>query len=273
MNGSIEDQWVLKSEHHCNGKRDDGMNDVRDHYDRLLGPVYRWMMGDWEEARARARQDLHDAEIPSGKGLAVDLGAGNGLYTLTLAEHGYSVVAIDTCQVLLDELKQSAGLHDITTVRDRLETFRQHCQSAPAVVVCMGDTLTHLPSREAVTSLFADIADALAPGGIFVTTFRDYVSPVPEGPARFIPVKSDAERIMTCFLEYAQDTVMVHDILHTRTASGWEMFVSAYPKIRLDPAWAATELERLGLQVCRAPGQHGMERIVAQKSGQSKGRS
>lgn len=73
--------------------------------------------------------------------------------------------------------------------------------------------------------------------------------------------------------EYGQNTVIVLDILHTRTVSGWEMSVSTYPKIRFDPAWAATELERLGLQVCRAPGQRGMVRDVAQKSGQSEGRS
>jgi len=99
----------------------------------------------------------------------------------------------------------------------------------------MGDTLTHLPLRDAVTSLFVDIVDALAPGGIFVRTFRDYVTEVPEGPARFFPVKSDAERVMTCFLEYGQDTVLVHDILQTRTASGWEMSVSAYPQDQARP--------------------------------------
>lgn len=249
------------------------MNEVREHYDRLLGPVYGWMIGDGDKVRERATQELQIAGISLGEGLALDLGTGNGLYAIPLAELGYRVVAIDTCQALLDELKQSAGLLDITTVRDKLETFREHCPSAPAVVVCMGDTLTHLPSRKAVTILFSDIADALAPGGIFVTTFRNYVTTVLEGTARFIPVKSDAERVMTCFLEYGQDMVMVHDIFHTSTASGWQMSVSAYPKIRLDPAWVATELERLGLQVFSAPDQRGMVRITARKPEHSKGRS
>jgi len=52
------------------------MNEVREHYDRLLGPIYGWMIGSGEEVRARSRQELNDARIPPGKGMAIDLGAG-----------------------------------------------------------------------------------------------------------------------------------------------------------------------------------------------------
>jgi hypothetical protein len=38
----------------------------------------------------------------------------------------------------------------------------------------MGDTLTHLPDQSCVESLFASVAASLNPGGLFVTTFRDY---------------------------------------------------------------------------------------------------
>ncbi|EKD34017.1 MAG: hypothetical protein ACD_75C02503G0002 [uncultured bacterium] len=246
-------------------ERDDRMTSVQNHYDRLLGPLYGWMLGDGEKARERARQELHDAGISAGDGLAVDLGAGNGLHAVPLAESGYAVVAIDTCQSLLDELRESSGTFAITAVRDSLETFRRHCPTAPDVVVCMGDTLTHLPSREAVQGLISEVAASLAPGGIFVTTFRDYVRGVLEGPARFIPVQSDEEKILTCFLEYGRDRVIVHDILHTRALSGWEMTVSAYPKVRLDPEWVGAQLGQRGLQVCTEPGQRGMVRIVARK--------
>lgn len=249
--------------------RNNRMTSIQDHYDRLLGPIYGWMLGNGEETRKQARQELHEAGIYSGEGVAVDLGSGNGSHAIPLAELGYAVVAIDTCQALLDELRQSSDPLAITTIQDSLEAFRRHCPTAVDVVICMGDTLTHLQSREAVQELIADVAEALRPGGIFVTTFRDYVTAAPEGAARFIPVKSDTEKILTCFLEYSEDRVMVYDMLHTRSASGWVMTVSAYPKIRLEPAWVATELEQLGLQVCRAPGQRGMVRITARKSAHS----
>jgi hypothetical protein len=43
----------------------------------------------------------------------------------------------------------------------------------------------------------------------FVATFRDYTT-LPAGDARFIPVRSDPDRIHTCFLEEAQQHVRVH---------------------------------------------------------------
>lgn len=48
-------------------------------------------------------------------------------------------------------------------------------------------------------------------------SFRDYSVPL-QDEKRFIPVRSDEGRILTCFLEYSEDSVLVHDILHERAA-------------------------------------------------------
>ena len=63
----------------------------------------------------------------------------------------------------------------------------------------MGDTLTHLPQLSSVEQLFSLAAESLGPKGKFIATFRDYTSPL-AGNGRFIPVKSDSDRILTCFL-------------------------------------------------------------------------
>jgi hypothetical protein len=129
----------------------------------------------------------------------------------------------------------------------------------------MGDTLTHLPDKQSVESLFADIAEALARGGTFIATFRDYSIPL-VGPRRFIPVRSDSNRIMTCFLEYDEDSVMVYDILNERDGSEWRQRVSAYRKLRLAPAWVASIIEARGLQVRQEQGLAGMTRLIAKRS-------
>jgi hypothetical protein len=65
----------------------------------------------------------------------------------------------------------------------------------------MGDTLPHLESLEAVELLLEAIAAALLPGGVFVTILRDYASRQLEGVDRFLPVRQDERRILTCFRE------------------------------------------------------------------------
>jgi len=241
------------------------MASVSTHYDTHLGPVYSWMLGDPTAADQRAVADIESLELQViPQGIAVDLGAGTGLHSLLLARRGYLVTAIDSCEALLDELRaRSAGL-PITAVKGDLLAFPQIVPGAIDVILCMGDTLTHLPDLRSVEVLFAAVAASLAGGGTFASTFRDY-SRAAEGTSRFIPVRSDADRILTCFLEYFADRVMVHDLLHERIDGHWRLRVSAYPKLRLGTAWVTERLQEQGLQVRTGARPNGMVQVIATK--------
>ena len=99
-----------------------------------------------------------------------------------------------------------------------------------------------------------------------MTTFRDYTKQ-PLGHARFIHVRSDAERIHTCFLEAQPDHMLVHDIVHERQGSTWSMHVGSYPKLRLIPDDLVRVLERHDLEVHRTAGPRGMIQMVASRRG------
>jgi SAM-dependent methyltransferase len=238
----------------------DDRGSVERHYEGLLAPVYAWMIGDPEAAFARSREALAAAGLGRGQGLAVDLGAGSGLQSIPLAEAGFEVVAIDSSRLLLDERHRRAPA--IRVIDDDLCRFRAHAPGPCAAIVCMGDTLTHLRSTAEVERLISDAAAALAPGGRLVLGFRDYHGPGREGADRFIPVRSDADRILTCFLEYGPDQVQVHDILHERQGAGWTMRVSAYRKLRLDPAWVAERMQAAGLEAASSAGPPGVVTLV-----------
>jgi SAM-dependent methyltransferase len=239
---------------------------VTDHYDRLLGPVYSWMIGELESADARADAELTAVGLPRAtRGYAIDLGAGFGLHAVPLARRGYRVLALDSCEALLQELKARAGALPIETCSADLLRFCEHTQSVADVILCMGDTLTHLPDVASVEALLTAVATSLRPGGVFVATFRDYASSALQGNERFILVRQDHERLLTCFLEYAPGFVRVHDLLHERTAQGWELKVSSYPKLRLAAPRVIHSLEALGFVVRREAGSGGMARLVAQR--------
>ena len=243
------------------------MATVQEHYEQHLGPVYTWMAGDLQAAVARNREELRGLGLVATEhGTALDLGAGPGGYTIPLAEAGYTTLALDTCTPLVSELRARAVGLPIRVIQDDLLTFRQYAEQA-AVILCMGDTLTHLPSQEAVGRLLRDVAATLTRPGFFCATFRDYHTTELQGAARFIPVRSDEQRILTCFLEYAADHVTVYDVLQERDETGWHLSVSDYPKIRLAPAWVAAELEAQGLTVQQDKTSNSMVRIVARAVG------
>lgn len=242
------------------------MSTATEHYAHHLGPVYSWMVGDLEAASARAATELDALGVPkAAHGAAIDLGAGFGLHALPLARRGYSVTAIDSCQTLVEELQGRAAGLPINTVTGDILGFRKYVSKPVEIILCMGDTLTHLPERASVEHLFADVAASLTPGGLFVATFRDYVSAPLQGDRRFIPVRSDENRILTCFLEYGEETLNVHDLLHERAKGQWQQRVSSYRKLRLPPDWVAAKLTEQGLKVRTGPGPAGMVTVAANK--------
>jgi 2-polyprenyl-3-methyl-5-hydroxy-6-metoxy-1,4-benzoquinol methylase len=242
------------------------MASAADHYRSHLAPVYTWMSGGFDAAIARGETEI-GAVLPAlSKGCrAVDLGCGFGMHSIPLARRGCSVLALDSSSYLLEQLQAHAGILPITAVEDDLLAFQRYLDSPADAIVCMGDTLTHLSDRNAALQLFAQAAASLHPGGTFVATFRDYTQAL-SGNGRFIPVKSDANRILSCFLEYATDHVDVHDMLHERNGDAWQLKVSAYRKLRLAPQWVSASLHDRGFAVRTEPGLAGMVRVIATKS-------
>jgi 2-polyprenyl-3-methyl-5-hydroxy-6-metoxy-1,4-benzoquinol methylase len=238
------------------------MTSVTEHYASHLAPIYLWMAGGAEAALRSGAAEIDELNLPLGQGaVVVDLGAGFGMHAIALARKGARVIAVDTSTELLRTLDELAGDLRVHAVADDLLAFQNHLTERPAAILCMGDTLTHLPDRAAVESLIEKAAAGLAPGGVFVVSFRDYSTALRDDQ-RFIPVRSNANRILTCFLEYQPDAVVVHDIVHERTAEAWQTRVSHYRKLRLSPEQLVASLESNGFNVRREAGLRGMVRLV-----------
>lgn len=245
----------------------EGVASVTAHYENHLAPVYTWMAGGVGPALARGEREVAALVAARGHGLhrvgtAVDLGAGFGMHAIPLARRGARVLAVDTSALLLAELEAHAVGLPVHTVVDDLLGFERHLEGPADLILCMGDTLTHLPDPGTVDALAVHVARALRPGGRFVATFRDYTA-VRTGTARFIPVRSDADRILTCFLEYGPESVEVHDLLHERNGEGWRFSVSAYRKLRLWPEGVCAALRAAGLSARLEAADGGMVRAMA----------
>lgn len=243
------------------------MNTAKDHYDQQLASVYSWMSGTSEAVIKRNRDLFCQLAIDSTpRGLAIDLGAGSGFQSIPLAELGFSVIAVDFCAALLSELSDRANHLSIRTIHDNIVNFSKYVGEQAQIIVCMGDTLTHLESLSSVQSLLSSVGSTLAINGKLILTFRDYVSVESRGTQRFIPVRSDESTILTCFLEYHEGIVEVYDLLYRKDGERWVLNASSYPKLRIDKNWLCEQLQKSGLQVVRDEIINGMICIVAQKS-------
>jgi hypothetical protein len=76
--------------------------------------------------------------------------------------------------------------------------------------------------------------------------FRDYAKPL-QGDVRFIHVKSDEERILTCVLEYEESFVRVTDLLYEKTDGTWTQKVGVIKSCGLPFRWLKTISVKLDL--------------------------
>ena len=225
------------------------MAGIREHYANHLAKYYSWMLGGLTKNIQENRKFFKDKHVwPRRSGVAVDLGAGSGFQSIPLAELGFRVVAIDLSNHLLAELKENAKDLSIEIINDDLLNFSKHCLDTVELVVCMGDTLTHLNTHQNIRNLFERICTALDIGGQVILTFRDLTTEL-KGLDRFIPVRNDANTIFTCFLEYEKDYVKVHDIIYEKKHRQWELKKSVFNKTRISPQWAREILQDFGFKV------------------------
>jgi len=228
-----------------------GAVDVKLHYDQHLASFYSWMVGDFA-AKAEEQTEFFRTLgiLPADHGRAVDLGSGHGIQTLALANLGFSVLAVDFNRSLLDELNMNCAGKSVRVHEGDIRNSDILRQERPELIVCWGDTLCHLSDEHEVEQFISESAGVLPSEGRLVLSFRDYTHEL-KGDLRFIPVRSDDSRILTCFLEYEISHVTVTDLLQEKVDGQWVQKVSSYRKARLGPARVKAWLEKSGCAIVR----------------------
>ena len=238
---------------------------VKQHYDNHLAGFYSWMLGDLETKINEFGELLRNNAIkPGANKVAIDLGAGNGIQSIALKQMGFEVTAVDFNQQLLDELRSNPNGNGINT---RISDLRNVCEfkdMEPELIVCCGDTITHLENKEEIEKLIADANDTLSVNGKLILTFRDYSIELNDSQ-RFIPVKSSDSRILTCILEYTTEKVKVTDLLHEKINGAWTQKVSSYEKVRIPPIELQDFIENHGFEIKLNEPVNRMHTIIAVK--------
>ncbi|PWT94808.1 MAG: SAM-dependent methyltransferase [Bacteroidetes bacterium] len=238
---------------------------AKEHYDNHLGRIYSWMIGDFEVKKSDQKNYFsQNLILPRQGAVAIDLGAGTGIQSVALAEMGFQLISIDFNTRLLNELiKNSNGLQ-IKTEEADIRNFDQFTPKQVQLIVCMGDTISHLESRDDVERLLKKCADKLEPDGKLIISYRD-MGGQKINSRKFIPVNSDDSRLLTCLLEFYEDRVRVTDMLYEKQDSKWIFSESSYYKLILHPAELTALCGKAGLEHTKTEMRQGMLYTIAQK--------
>jgi 2-polyprenyl-3-methyl-5-hydroxy-6-metoxy-1,4-benzoquinol methylase len=236
---------------------------AKEHYDNHLSHIYSWMQGDFSEQVAEQKRifGMFDL-VPSPGTVAIDLGAGTGIQSVALASSGFDVISVDFSAELLRELDANRKGYPIRTCCNDILTFLSGNGDQADLIVCMGDTLTHLPTLSAVQEMVSLSRTRLRSGGAVLFSFRDLTVEL-HGADRFIPVRADESRILTCFLDYRSTCVIVYDILHEKKDGRWIQKISSYPKLRISARMLEEMLEQNNFRIIDTKLEKGMSYCFA----------
>lgn len=166
-------------------------NSAKRHYQNLLAKHYSWMAGDFNRQVEKNLNwfEKHNIHPKSSKN-AIDFGCGPGFQSIALSSLSFNVTVVDFNQHLLDELKSQDENEAIEVIQSDIVKPENYSHKAPfELAVCIGDILTHLPSKESVSDFFRIAYDLLEPNGNLILSFRDF-SVALTGVDRFIPVQT-----------------------------------------------------------------------------------
>ena len=107
----------------------------------------------------------------------MDVGCATGQLAATLARDGHEVTGIDLDATLIDMARKDAAAHGLKVnfeVMDMTEVAANFSSCSFDMVLCLGNTLVHLPSLEEIGGFIKKISGVLKKGGVFIVQVVNY---------------------------------------------------------------------------------------------------
>ena len=142
-------------------------NDISGNYDEMFN---------FEKDLASAEAVVTELKEQFNFEKALDIGCGTGSYTIALARSGVKATGMDLSSSMLDAAKTNSiafGL-DIDFVNSGMTQMLFNIDQKFDLIMCMGNTLAHLLSKEDLSSMLTACRQLLNPGGHLVLNLLNY---------------------------------------------------------------------------------------------------
>ena len=224
------------------------MYSFEDHYEKVLNKYYTKIFGGRKLNYEKAYELFDYFRLkPNGQLFAFDLGAGSGFYSIPLAEIGYSVVAIDLNNELLNEIRNE-HVENLEIINDDILNFHKYSNHGINLITCMTDVISHLNSYTEIEILFKYISEKLTDDGKFVFSYRDQTKEKKD-TKRIIPFYADDNLILTTFVDVFPEKLKVFDLVYEKIEGNWITKTSVYWRLRMFSEKIITILEKCQLKI------------------------
>ncbi len=221
-------------------------------YDALAADYDRFV--NWEGRLAHELPFFERIFADYGVRRVLDAACGTGQHAIALAQRGYEVTAADLSAAMIEQARRNAvqaGAEVDLVVRGlgELASLGRTFDAA----ICLGNSLPHLLTADAVSGALRDFGAVLRPGGLLVIQNRNFDKVWAEGRRFMGPQSHQAggrEWLFVRFYDFHAETLTFNMVRLRRDGAGWAQDVESTelrPIFREDlaAALAATGFESI----------------------------
>src|SRR4030095_7827009 len=119
---------------------------------------------------------------------SLDVACSTGFHVIMLRRLGLDSVGIDASPKMIERAKRNSITCGATVqhILGALTSMSKRFSEGFILITCLGDTVSHLSSRQDLNKLFQEVHKCLNPGGFFVIHTRNY-DHILKQQARFMP--------------------------------------------------------------------------------------
>ncbi len=172
----------------------------------------------------------------------LDIACGTGWHAIALARRGYTAAGCDASPAMIEQARANAARIPID-VRFKVADFSQ-IERIPGVfeaILCLGNSLPHLLSRDLLRNAFGQMRMKLNPGGLLILHNLNYDLRLKTKP-RFFAVEGKEDMLVWRFADYGADLIIFHTALFERSSSHrpkWSVQVNS----TLQKPWLAADYQ------------------------------
>jgi glycine/sarcosine N-methyltransferase len=168
----------------------------------------------------------------------LDAACGTGMHTIALAKRGYAMTGADLSVGMVERARAhaAAGGMEVRFEGVGFGALAKTFQDQPPfdAVLCLGNSLPHLLTQDALISALADFAACLKPGGLLLLQNRNFDA-VMASQERWMEPQShreeqdEAEWIFLRFYDYQSDGLINFNIVTLKRHGGgdWKQSVNS----------------------------------------------
>jgi SAM-dependent methyltransferase len=189
-----------------------------DFYDRLAG--FFDVMTDWQKRLAFEMPFLLRTLDQHRARSILDTACGTGWHAIALTQKGYQTAGCDGSPVMIEMARTNAATAK-ADVRFEVADFNQLDKFSETfdAVLCLGNSLPHLLSQEALVEALQHMRASLRSEGVLILHNLNYDMRMVKKP-RFFAVNGNAEALVWRFADYGPEFITFHTALFERKTEG-----------------------------------------------------